>query len=126
VVGVCRNVNEIRGSGSALPPVVSFRQATNQEVAGSSPARRTISPAMPITVERDPVPGTRGHVTLVADDDRFYWVLLAYEIRCGALGVRFIRVFRPRLDAERWLEVMSAARNLLKKNSDQLARCLRV
>ena len=36
-----------------------------------------------------------------------------YEIQCAEIGVRFIRVFRHRLDAERWLDVMSAARNLL-------------
>jgi hypothetical protein len=55
---------------------------------------------------------SRGHVALVADDDRFYNLLLSYETRCAALGVRVIRVFRFRPDAERWLKVMSAARNL--------------
>ena len=57
--------------------------------------------------------GPRGHVALVAGDNRFYALLLMYEIQCAEIGVRFIRVFRQRLDAERWLDVMSAARNLL-------------
>ena len=56
--------------------------------------------------------GPRGHVALVADDDRFYAWLMMYEVRCAAIGVRSIRVFRRRPDAERWLEVMSATRNL--------------
>jgi hypothetical protein len=54
----------------------------------------------------------RGHVALVADDDRFYRLLLTYESRCAAIGVRLIRVFRYRPEAERWLKVMSAARHL--------------
>ncbi len=57
--------------------------------------------------------GTRGHVALVADDQRFYQVLLTYEIGCAAIGARFIRVFQRRSDGERWLDVMSQARNLL-------------
>jgi hypothetical protein len=57
--------------------------------------------------------GPRGHVALVADDNSSYSALLMYEIRCAEIGVRFIRVFRQRSDAERWLAVMSAARNLL-------------
>jgi hypothetical protein len=57
--------------------------------------------------------GPRGHVALVAGDNRFYALLLMYEIQCADAGIRFIRVFRQRGDAERWLEVMSAARNLL-------------
>ena len=57
--------------------------------------------------------GARGHVALVTGDDRFFAVLLIYEIQCADAGIRSIRVFRQRGDAERWLEVMSAARNLL-------------
>ena len=57
--------------------------------------------------------GPRGHVALVADEDRFYAWLLLYEVKCAEIGVRFIRVFRQRPDAERWLAVMSAARNLI-------------
>jgi hypothetical protein len=57
--------------------------------------------------------GPRGHAALVAGDNRLYAWLLMYEVKCAALGVRFIRVFRQRPDAEQWLQVMSAARNLL-------------
>ena len=54
----------------------------------------------------------RAHVALVADDDRLYRWFLDYETRCAQLGVRVIRVFRQLPDAERWLEIVSAAREL--------------
>ena len=68
-----------------------------------------------VAVVRDAVDATgpRGHVAMVASSDRLYAWLLTYEIKCADIGVRFIRVFRHRIDAERWLDVMSAARNLL-------------
>jgi hypothetical protein len=55
--------------------------------------------------------GPRGHVAIVADDNRFYALMLMYEIKCAEVGIRFIRVFRQRPDAEQWLDVTSAARN---------------
>ena len=55
--------------------------------------------------------GPRGHLAIVADDDRLYERMLSYEARCGDIGVRVIRVFRQRADAERWLDIMSAARH---------------
>ena len=54
----------------------------------------------------------RGHVALVADDDTLYRWFLDYETRCAEIGVRVIRVFRRNEDAERWLEIVSAAREL--------------
>jgi len=54
----------------------------------------------------------RGHVALVADDDTLYRWFLDYETRCAEIGVRVIRVFRRLEDAERWLEIVSAAREL--------------
>jgi hypothetical protein len=54
--------------------------------------------------------GPRGHVALVADDDRFYDRMLLYEARCAEIGVRVIRAFRDAPDAARWLEIVSAAR----------------
>jgi len=54
----------------------------------------------------------RAHVALVADDDRLYGWFLDYETRCAAIGVRIIRVFWQYEDAERWLEIVSAARDL--------------
>jgi len=54
----------------------------------------------------------RAHVALVADDDGLYRWFLEYETRCGQLGVRVIRAFRQPEDAERWLEIVSAAREL--------------
>ena len=54
----------------------------------------------------------RAHVALVADDDGLYSWFLDYETRCVAIGVRIIRVFRQYDDAERWLEIVSAACDL--------------
>jgi hypothetical protein len=56
--------------------------------------------------------GPRGHVAIVAPDDGVYAGMLRYETRCADNGVRVIRVFRQLPDAEQWLEVVSAARNL--------------
>jgi hypothetical protein len=56
--------------------------------------------------------GSRGHLAIVADDDDVYGTLLRYETRCADIGVRIIRVFRQLPDAERWLGIVSAARNL--------------
>jgi hypothetical protein len=55
--------------------------------------------------------GPRGHVALVAEDDRVYQRMLLYEAACADLGVRVIRVFRQYGDAEQWLEIVSAARH---------------
>src|ERR1700752_1634652 len=55
--------------------------------------------------------GPRGHVALVADTDRLFGLMLRYETGCAAIDVRIIRVFRQRADAERWLEIVSAARH---------------
>jgi hypothetical protein len=54
----------------------------------------------------------RGHVALVADDDTLYQWFLDYETRCAAIGVSVIRAFRQIEDAERWLEIVSDAREL--------------
>jgi hypothetical protein len=54
----------------------------------------------------------RAHVALVADDDVLHGWFLDYETRCAAIGVRVIRVFRQFEDAERWLEIVSDAREL--------------
>jgi hypothetical protein len=54
--------------------------------------------------------GPRGHVALVADDDTLYERMLLYETRCAEIGVAVIRAFRVLDDAQRWLEVVSAAR----------------
>lgn len=55
--------------------------------------------------------GPRGHVSLVADDDTLYARMLLYEARCADIGIRVIRAFRQLPDAERWLEIVSAARH---------------
>jgi hypothetical protein len=49
----------------------------------------------------------RGHVAVVADDDRLYQWFLLYEARCADVGKRGIRAFRAHDDAVRWLEIVS-------------------
>ena len=56
--------------------------------------------------------GARAHVAVVTNDDRLYRWMLLYEAKCADIGVRLIRVFRQHDDAERWLQIVSAARNL--------------
>ena len=56
--------------------------------------------------------GLRAHVAVATSDDRLYRWMLLYEAKCADIGVRLVRVFRQRDDAERWLEIVSAARNL--------------
>ena len=55
--------------------------------------------------------GPRGHVALVSSDDQLFDRLLLYETLCADAGFRLIRVFRKHADAEKWLEIMSAARH---------------
>ena len=55
----------------------------------------------------------RAHVAIAADDDGLYRWFLLYEAKCAEVGVRVIRVFRRLEDAERWLEIVSAARELV-------------
>jgi hypothetical protein len=54
----------------------------------------------------------RAHVAIVADDDSLCRWFLLYESRCEDAGVRIIRVFRQLDDADRWLDILSAAREL--------------
>ena len=53
--------------------------------------------------------GMRAHVAVFVTDDALYRWLLAYEVACTAIGVRVIRVFRQRVDAEQWLTILSTA-----------------
>jgi hypothetical protein len=55
--------------------------------------------------------GPRGHVAIAVTDDVFYARMLLYEARCADVGVRVIRVFRQLADADRWLDIVSAARH---------------
>ena len=56
--------------------------------------------------------GMRAHVAVATSDNRLYRWMLLYEARCAEIGVRLVRVFRQCDDAERWLDIVSAARNL--------------
>ena len=55
--------------------------------------------------------GTRAHVAVATRDDRLFRWMLLYEERCAEKGARFMRAFRQHADAERWLEIVSDARN---------------
>lgn len=55
--------------------------------------------------------GMRAHVAVATPDNRLYRWMLLYEERCAERGARFMRVFRQQPDAERWLEIVSDARN---------------
>ena len=55
--------------------------------------------------------GMRAHVAVATRDNRLYRWMLLYEERCAEKGARFMRVFRQHPDAERWLEIVSDARN---------------
>ena len=50
----------------------------------------------------------RGHVAIVADDDRMYARMLLYETLLVEIGIRSVRAFRQWDAAERWLEIMDA------------------
>jgi hypothetical protein len=54
----------------------------------------------------------RAHVAIVANDDPLYRWFLLYETQCAEVGVRVIRIFRQLDDAERWLDIVSSAREL--------------
>ena len=71
-----------------------------------------LEPAVALVKEVMERGGVRGHVAIAALDDEVSNGMLHYETRCAEIGVRVIRVFRLLADAERWLEIVSAARNL--------------
>lgn len=52
----------------------------------------------------------RGHVAMIADDDRLYARMLLYETLLIEMGIRSVRAFRQADAAERWLDIMHAAR----------------
>ena len=53
---------------------------------------------------------SRGHVAIIADDDRLYTRMLLYETLLNEVGIRSVRAFRQAEAAERWLDIMHAAR----------------
>ena len=53
--------------------------------------------------------GPRAYVALFAKDNALFRWALDYEVRCAEIGVRVIRVFRQRADAEQWLTILSTA-----------------
>ena len=53
---------------------------------------------------------SRGHVAILADDDRLYARMLLYETLLNEIGIRSVRAFRQAAAAERWLDIMHAAR----------------
>ena len=54
---------------------------------------------------------SRGDVAILADDDRLYARMLLYETLLNEIGIRSVRAFRQAAAAERWLDIMQAARS---------------
>ena len=52
----------------------------------------------------------RGHVAIIADDNLLYARMLLYETLLNEIGIRTVRAFRQADAAERWLDIMHAAR----------------
>lgn len=52
----------------------------------------------------------RGHVAIIADDDLLYARMLLYETLLNEIGIGSVRAFRQPEAAERWLEIMHAAK----------------
>jgi hypothetical protein len=86
------------------PMLVDARDATTS--ATDEDMQRAVA-----AVREAKAQGPRGHVAIVAPDDVLYARMLLYEAGCADAGVRVIRVFRQRADAERWLDIVSAARH---------------
>ena len=56
--------------------------------------------------------GRRGHAAIVVSDCVVYQAMLDFESRCAVIGITWVRVFSGLPDAERWLRIVSAARDL--------------
>jgi alpha-D-ribose 1-methylphosphonate 5-phosphate C-P lyase len=78
--------------------------------ATTTTTERDVEAAVVVVAEAVRSQGLRGHVALIADDDVLYARMLLYETRCAEAGVKVIRAFKQRPDAERWLAIVSAAR----------------
>ena len=68
--------------------------------------------AAAVAVVRGAKDQRRAHVAIIADNDQLYAYFVRYETHCHDLGVRVIRVFRQYDEAERWLAIVSSAREL--------------
>jgi hypothetical protein len=87
----------------AIPLLVDANDATTSMTAAD------VHTAVQVVKRALATEGLRGHVALFANDDALYRWALDYEVRCAEIGVRVIRVFRQRADAERWLTILSTA-----------------
>lgn len=56
--------------------------------------------------------GRRGHAAIVVSDRAIYQAMLGFERRCAAVGMTWVRAFSELPDAERWLSILSASRDL--------------
>lgn len=56
--------------------------------------------------------GRRGHAAILVNDRAVYQAMLDFKSRCAAIGITWVRVFSGLSDAERWLRIVSAARDL--------------
>ncbi len=103
IVGIIRSVRA-DPADRMWPLLVDARSATTDTTEAD--IERAIE-----AVKGAAAQGPRGHVSIVADDDVLFARMLLYETMCAKAGVRVIRVFRRQADAERWLQIVSAARH---------------
>lgn len=88
-------------------PMIFFGDGASTRMTESDVDR-----AVAVVAEALATTGTRAHVAVATNDDGLYRWMLLYEAKCADVGARRIRVFRKLDDAERWLDIVSAARNL--------------
>jgi hypothetical protein len=55
----------------------------------------------------------RGHVAIIADDDRLYARMVLFETLLNEIGIRSARAFRQSGAAERWLDIMQGGKVFL-------------
>ena len=83
----------------------------NGDEASTTLNHEDVNGVVDIVLQALATTGPRAHVAVATRDDRLYRWMLLYEERCAEKGARFMRVFRQHPDAERWLEIVSDARN---------------
>jgi hypothetical protein len=83
----------------------------NGDEASTNMKDEDVDPVVALVQQAIATTGMRAHVAVATSDNRLYRWMLLYEEKCAEKGARFMRVFRQHPDAERWLEIVSDARN---------------
>jgi hypothetical protein len=88
-----------------------FPMIFNGDDASTDMKDEDVDPVVAIVLQAIATTGMRAHVAVATRDDRLYRWMMLYEEKCAEKGARFMRVFRQHEEAERWLEIVSDARN---------------